>query len=100
MTVHQRNEVLAAAKVARAAGRKAHIAAMAAGNRPFNKALAKAAGLAATEAYDAAQAAEGDAMNLDPEEALEIEAVWEIHCLAMGAADAARKAADEAFHRA
>lgn len=97
MTIQERNHVLTTADAARQAGRKARAAANTAANQPLDKELAKLAEAAALEAYRAAQAAEEAAMSLDPEEALENEAVWEVHCIGMGAADLARKAADKAL---
>lgn len=97
MTFTEKKAVLDAANAARVAGRSARYAAIAAKTRPFNAAAANEAGLAALRAYRAAEAAEEAALDLDPDEALENEDVWHTHCIAMGAADFARKAADDAI---
>lgn len=99
MTMKQRMDVLNAANAARMAGQKANAAAIAAIAQPYNRALAKASEAAALEAYHAAQAAEDAAMSLDPDEALENEQVWETHCIGMGAADRARRAAERATYQ-
>lgn len=98
MTFLEKTAVLNAANAARAAGRKAHHAAIAARLEPFNAEAVNEAGLAALRAYRAAQAAEDAALDLDPDEALENEDVWRTHCIAMGAAGYARKRADAAMH--
>lgn len=99
MTADEKKAVLDAARAAREAGRTARAAAKAAAQNPF-RANKAAAAHAALEAFRAAQAAQDAALGLDPDEALEDAGVWETHCLAMGAAEFARTAADAAMARA
>lgn len=99
MTAAEKTAVLDAARAAREAGRKARAAEKAAAQTPL-RATKAAAAHAALEAFRAAQAAQDAALGLDPDEALEDAEVWETHCLAMGAAEFARAAADAAMTHA
>lgn len=104
MTPTEKAFVMKAAQTARLAGGKAWKAGRESAQHvlsgPSADAATAAADAAALEAYRAAQAAEDAALSLDPEEALENDWVWETHCYAIGAATAARKAADFALNHA